>query len=372
MERAIQRSRWENLNIWVRANLPATIVVGLSILLAIFIAIEAGPSQIANVVVTGGMWALLAAGLALVFGVMNIPHFAHGESFMIGTYVGWIVFTPISDYLKDNPNAFLSLIAPLLGVIAAAIVGAIAGAIIERLVFAPLRRRSRTGWVMNTFLLTVGLSFVLINGVTILPSVGTLMKDVSWLQGLGEFIEGLPFGPQFRGIPRYYDVPPVEFLGMRIAVDRIFAFAIAIVTIAALTYFMQRTRTGRAIRAVSQDETGAELMGINLGFIHTLTFSLATAMAAMSGAALLFMFQAYPTVGLKPLYLAWYVVMMVGLGNVYGAIIGGFIVALLQTATQQFFGISWELVIPTVVMILILILVPSGIFGSEVKGVQEQ
>jgi branched-chain amino acid transport system permease protein len=84
------------------------------------------------------------------------------------------------------------------------------------------------------------------------------------------------------------------------------------------------------------------------------------------------MFQAYPTVGLKPLYFAWYVVMLVGLGNIAGAIIGGFIVALLQTATQQFFGINWEDVIPTIVMVLVLIVAPSGIFGSEVKGVQEQ
>jgi branched-chain amino acid transport system permease protein len=344
----IERSFGDRLAIFVRGNLPAIVVVGFSIVLAIVIAIDAGASQIANVIVTGGMWALLAAGLALVFGVMNIPHFAHGESFMVGAYVGYFVFTPISDYLKNNPNGFLSFIAPVLGVIAAAIVGMIMGIIIERLIFAPLRRRTRAGWVMNTFLLTVGLSYVLINGTT------------------------LVLGPNFRGIPRYYDVPPIEFLGMRVAVDRIFAFVIAIITIAALTYFMQRTRTGRAIRAVSQDETGAQLVGINLGFIHTLTFGLATAMAAMAGAALLFMFQAYPTVGLKPLYLSWYVVMMVGLGNVYGAVIGGFIVALLQTATQQFFGISWELVIPTAVMILILILVPSGIFGSEVKGVQEQ
>jgi branched-chain amino acid transport system permease protein len=349
MERPlVERSYLDTLTIKLRSNLPAVIVIGLSIVMAVFIAMETGPSQIANVIVTGGMWALLAAGLALVFGVMNIPHFAHGESFMVGAYVGYFVFTPLSDYLKDNPSPVLSFFAPVVGVIAAAIVGAILGAIIERLVFAPLRKRTRSGWVMNTFLLTVGISFVLVYGTT------------------------LVLGPNFRGIPRYYDVPPIEFLGMRVAVDRIFAFIIAIITIAALTYFMQRTRTGRAIRAVSQDETGAQLVGINLGFIHTLTFSLATAMAAMAGAALLFMFQAYPSVGLKPLYLAWYVVMMVGLGNVYGAIIGGFIVAMLQTATQQFFGISWDLVIPTVVMILILILVPSGIFGSEVKGVQEQ
>jgi branched-chain amino acid transport system permease protein len=239
-------------------------------------------------------------------------------------------------------------VAPLLGVFAALIVGAVLGVVLERLIFAPLRKRTKAGWVMNTFLLTVGLSFVLTNGVT------------------------LTLGPNFRGIPRYYDVDPIEFLGMRLAVDRVVAFAIAIVTILVLTYFMQRTRTGRAIRAVAQDETGAELVGINIGYIHTLTFSMATAMAAMAGAALLFMFQAYPTVGLKPLYFAWYVVMLVGLGNVYGAIVGGFIVALLQTATQQFIGIAWEDVVPTIVMILILILIPSGIFGSEVKGIQEQ
>jgi branched-chain amino acid transport system permease protein len=349
MERTVTQPSFLNkLGMTVRGNLPATIVLGFSVLLAIVIAIKTGPSQLANVVVTGGMWALLAAGLALVFGVMNIPHFAHGESFMVGSYVGYFVFTALNNYLKENPSALLSVLAPNVGVIAALLVGAVMGAILERLIFAPLRKRTRVGWVMNTFLLTVGLSFILVNGTT------------------------LVLGPNFRGIPRYYDVPPIEFLGVRVAVDRVWAFAIALITIAVLAVFLQRTRTGRAIRAVSQDETGAELVGINIGSIHTLTFSLATATAAMAGAALLFMFQAYPTVGLKPLYFSWYVVMLVGLGNVYGAIIGGFLVALLQTATQQFIGIAWEDVVPTVVMIIILILVPSGIFGSEVKGIQEQ
>ncbi len=148
--------------------------------------------------------------------------------------------------------------------------------------------------------------------------------------------------------------------------------AIALVTIGLLWFFLRQTKTGRAIRAVSQDETGAQLVGINLDFIQTLTFSLATGTAAISGASLLFMFQAYPTVGLTPLYFAWYVVMLVGLGNIAGAIVGGFIVALLQSATQLFIGLSWQSVVPTAIMILVLILAPSGIFGSEVKGVQEQ
>jgi branched-chain amino acid transport system permease protein len=349
MDRTLaQGSLLDSIRTRVGRNLPAIVVILFSLLLAIVIGIKTGPAQLMNVVVTGGMWALLAAGLALVFGVMNIPHFAHGESFMVGAYVGYFVFTALNTYLENHPSPALVALAPNVGIIAALIAGAVVGAVIERVAIGPLRKRTRFAWVMNTFLLTVGLSFILTNGTT------------------------LVMGPNFRGIPRYYDVPPLQILGVNVSVDRIWAFAIAIVTIAALTFFLQRTRTGRAIRAVSQDETGAELMGINLQSIYTLTFALATAMAAMAGATMLFMFQAYPTVGLKPLYISWYVVMLVGLGNVYGAIVGGFIVALLETATQQFIGIAWEDVFPTLVMILVLLVVPSGIFGSEVKGIQEQ
>jgi len=338
----------ERLRLSIKAKLSVWIVILLTLAFSVLIAVAAGPSQLANTIISGGMWALMAVGLALVFGVMNIPHFAHGESFMVGGYVAYFVFTPISNYLKDNPSPFLSAIAPFAGMIVAALVGFVLGAIIEKLVFYPLRTRSRKGWIMNAFLLTVGISFILTNGSL------------------------LVLGASFRGVPRYWDVPPIQFLGMRLAVDRVVAFVIALIAIVVFWLFLQKTRTGRAIRAVSQDETGAEMVGINLNGIQTLTFALATALAALAGATLLFMFQAYPTVGLKPLYFAWYVVMLVGLGNVAGAILGGFIVAVLQTFTQQFVGVAWEDVIPVGVMILVLLFVPSGIFGSEVKGIQEQ
>jgi len=332
----------------IKDNLPVVLVGTFSLILLIAIGIKGGPAQIFNTIVVGGMWALLAVGLALVFGVMNIPHFAHGESFMVGGYVGYFVVTPLLVILGERPNPLLKNMAPFAGIIAAGIVGALLGVIIERLIFAPLRHRTKSGWVMNAFLLTVGISFVMTNGAT------------------------LVLGPNFRGIQNYWDVEPVEFMGARLSVDRLVAFAIAVVTISLFWRFLRATRTGRAIRAVSQDETGAQMVGINLDFIHTLTFSLSTATASIAGAALLFMFQAYPTVGLKPLYFSWYVVMLVGLGNVAGAIVGGFIVALLQTGTQLFFTITWETVIPTVVMIMVLLIAPSGLFGSEVKGVQEQ
>jgi branched-chain amino acid transport system permease protein len=100
--------------------------------------------------------------------------------------------------------------------------------------------------------------------------------------------------------------------------------------------------------------------------------ALSGGLAAMAGASLLFIFPAYPTAGLRPLYVAWYVVILVGLGNVSGAVVGGFIVALLQTLTSFYIGVGWEDVIPTAIIIIILIFRPSGLFGSEVKGIQEQ
>ncbi|MBA7610560.1 High-affinity branched-chain amino acid transport system permease protein LivH [subsurface metagenome] len=332
----------------LKTRTSAWVVIVVTIGLAIVIGKVGGAAQVANAVVSGGMWALLAVGLALILGVMNIPNFSHGESFMVGAYVAYFVFSPLYKYNLVSGSKFLFIVGPFIGFIAAALAGFILGIIIERLIFSPLRKRTRERWVMNAFLLTVGISFILTNGTN------------------------LVIGPNFRGIPRYWDVAPFSFLGVRLTVDRIVAFTIAVVSIAALWFFLRRTKTGRAIRAVSQDESGADMVGINIRFIHTLTFGLGTSMASVAGACLLFMFQAYPTVGLKPLYFAWYVVMLVGLGNVSGAIVGGFIVAFLQTGTQQFIGVAWEEVVPTIVMMLVLIVAPSGIFGSEVKGIQEQ
>lgn len=334
-------------NFFVRKPIAAAVIIA-TIVLAVIVGRVGGLSQVINAIISGGMWALMATGLTLILGVMNVPNFFHGESFMVGSYVAFFIFNPINKYLMKNPSPFFGAISPFLGFIIAALVGFGLGMGLERLVFHPLRVRTKARWVMNSFLLTVGVSFIMTNGTN------------------------LVLGPNFRGIPRYWDIDPITIITARLTLDRLVAFGIAAVALIGLWYFMRKTKTGRAIRAVSQDEQGASMVGVNINRIHTLTFGLGTAMAALAGACLLFMFQAYPTVGLKPLYFSWYVVMLVGLGNVSAAVIGGFIVAVLQTATQQFFGVAWEEVVPTVVMMLVLIVAPSGIFGSEVKGVQEQ
>lgn len=336
------------LVLWRWLTSAAGITIILSIIAAIWAAIDAGPFILVNTIVTGGMWALLSMGLSLVFGVMNIPNFAHGEFFLAGSLTAYLVFTPLREGLMENPNPTLSLLAPLLGILAAIVVGLILGAVLEKLVFYQLRKRSREQWVMNSFLLTVGISVVIINVVQLL------------------------WGADFRGIPRYWDLPALELFGVNVSVDRVAAFLLAVIALAIFWYFMRRTQTGRAIRAVAQDEMGSLMVGINLNRILLLTMSLSAALAAMAGASLLFIFPAYPTAGLRPLYVAWYVVILVGLGNVSAAVIGGFIVALLQTLTSYYVGVGWEDVIPTAIIIIILIVKPSGLFGSEVKGIQEQ
>jgi branched-chain amino acid transport system permease protein len=324
------------------------LVIGIVALVLIVSALFK-PSILVDTLITGGMWALMAGGLALVFGVMNVPNFAHGEFFMIGSLVAITIFGPIQKVLRSNPdNLFLNVFGPFPGILAAVVVGFVVGVLLEVVLFRALRRRASEQWLMNVFLLTAGISVILVNGNRLL------------------------FGNDFRGIRAYWDTDPLEILGVGVSVDRAMVFVIAMITIAMFAVFLQRTRTGRAMRAVAQDETGAQMGGIDLNRIFMLTMGVSCALAALAGAVLLFMYPSFPDVGVQPLYLAWYVVILAGLGNVQGAIIGAFIVALLQTLTIYYVGLGWVDVLPTAFIILILLFKPSGLFGSEVKGVWEQ
>jgi branched-chain amino acid transport system permease protein len=114
------------------------------------------------------------------------------------------------------------------------------------------------------------------------------------------------------------------------------------------------------------------MVGIGIKGILMLTMSLSCALAAIAGASLLFMYPSYPAVGLEPLYMAWFVVILAGLGNVLGAVMGAFMVALLKVLTVEYIGSGWDFVVPSALIIVVLIFKPSGIFGSEVRGVLDK
>ncbi|MGD8290644.1 MAG: branched-chain amino acid ABC transporter permease [Desulfobacterales bacterium] len=342
----MQQTLFHDLFEWLKTAAGITIL--MSIAVAIVATVDRGLFILINTVVTGGMLAMVAIGLAMVLGVMNVVQFAHGEYFMIGSLTAYYIFTPIAEGLSRHPNPVWSFCAPFVAIFSALIAGALAGALTERLVFRQLRKRSRENWVMNTFLLTVGLNVVLINGHQLL------------------------FGTDFKGITRYWSGPPVSIADVYFSRDRAMVFLLAVVICVLFWLFMGYTRTGRAIRSVSQDETGALMMGINLDAIMTLTMAIGCGLAAVAGGSLLFMYPSYPTVGLEPLYLSWIIVIFVGLGNIMGAFVGGFIVALLKVLTVEYIGAGWDFVVPVGIIIIVLIFKPSGVFGTGVRGVFEQ
>jgi branched-chain amino acid transport system permease protein len=182
----------------------------------------------------------------------------------------------------------------------------------------------------------------------------------------------LLFGVNPKGITRYWSGNPFEFMGIFISRDRVISLVISAVVVTVFSAFMKYSKTGRAIRAVSQDEAGALSVGINLGVVQILTMALSCGLAAVAGATLLYIYPSYPTVGLEPLYMAWFVVILAGLGNILGAAVCSFLVALLKVATVEYIGMGWDYVIPTAFITLILLVKPNGIFGSVVRSIHNE
>lgn len=284
--------------------------------------------------VRGGLYAQMALMLALILGVMSIISMINGEIYMIGAYVAYFAFATYG-------------LNPILAILCAGIVAFILGALIERGPVAAMRKRAGEDWHLNTFLLTVGLAFVIRNLAMLL-----------WT-------------PTYRGI-RWYWEGTVNIGGMGISIDRLVALTIAAISITSLQLFLRRTRLGRAIRAVSQDERGAMLAGINNKNIYTLSFGIACMLGGIAGASMLSILPASPYMGTGPNNYAWLVVMLAGLGNVGGAVVGGFLIGMVEAVAFQFFGEGWPYVISICILILVMVIKPSGIFGTSVKGVWER
>jgi len=325
---------------------PGGITITIFIICLILVTIHKGPYIFINTLITGGMWALMAVGVSLIFGVMNIANFAHGEFFMIGSLVAYFLMQPMMKYLQYHPNSFLIYIGPFLIVISGAVTGALLGVLVERVVFKQLRLRNRYNWLLNCFLVTIGLSIFLQNSHQLL------------------------FSANYKGITSYWS-GTVKILDVIISIDRTVAFLMALVTMTALFLFMKYSKPGKAIRAVSQDEAGAKMVGVSVDNIQMLTFALSCGLAALAGASLLFMFPSYPTVGVVPLFNSYFIVILVGFGNVAGAIPGGFIIAFFNVLTRTYLGEGWELVLPVLLICLVLIVKPSGLFGAKVKTMLE-
>ena len=275
------------------------------------------------------MYVLIALGLALVYGVMKIPNFAHGEYYLFGAYATYFALTSFG-------------MSPVLAIIFAALVGFVLGAVIEKLTFSPLRKRNTGDWVTNAFMIGAGIQLIIQNGAQLLFTANYLGVEYLWEGG-------------------------VQIGSINVAYDRLVAFCIAMVTLVVFWLFLKKTRTGISILAVADDETGAMLMGVDIKKIHTLTYALSCMLAALAGGALLSVTPAYPTMGTAPNLAAWFTVILVGVGNLSAVIVGGFMVGLIEVFSTYIFGAAWQNVVSLSVIILILLFKPNGLFGRKQK-----
>jgi branched-chain amino acid transport system permease protein len=285
--------------------------------------IEQVAVQLFNGLVFGVIYCLMATGLTLIFGVMGIINFAHGEFFMLGGYFALFLLT-------------LYGLNPIISIFMAMLIVGLIGLIIERGIITPLRRKP--DWDVRAFIVTFALSVTLQN-----------IALVIW-------------GANWRVVP-YYFSGVINLFIINVAIDRIVPFIFSLVLIILVWIFIHHTKTGIAIQAVSMNRDAASVMGINVNRIYAITFTLSATLAASAGAFLTPILAVYPTVGMEPLLKSFAVVVMGGLGSVKGSIFSGIILGCAEAITVLFIGSTYKDIIPFLLIILILYLRPKGLFG---------
>ncbi|TAM91493.1 branched-chain amino acid ABC transporter permease [bacterium] len=275
-------------------------------------------------VLLGGVYALISIGLTLIFGVMRIVNFAHGEFLMVGMYLAYYLVTA----MHVNPYLALVVVAPGLYLF---------GLLVEMAIIKPTIGKSD---VVQVFA-TVGLSIVL--------QAAALMAFSANVVGLN-----LPITNAL-----------IHLGWLTIGVPQVLAFVAAMLVAAALFIFLGRTDVGRAIRATAQDRSAAALMGIDVPAIYRLTFALGSAMTGLAGGLLMPIYSVSPDVGTQFVLVAFVVVVLGGMGSVTGALVGGLLIGIVETFSGFVIDPQWKAAIYFVIFLIVLVVRPAGLFGMR-------
>ncbi|MBL8669709.1 MAG: branched-chain amino acid ABC transporter permease [Alphaproteobacteria bacterium] len=280
--------------------------------------------QVANGLVNGMGYVLVAVGLTLVFGVLRIVNFAHGEFYMLGAYVLFFVIT-----LAGIPYVPAVLLTT-------AIVAGV-GVAASELLFKPLRREHE----FTILMVSLGLSLMLANG--------------------GELL----FGADPKSIPSPYADMTVELGPVFLTWQRIIVIVAAGALIGLVYLFIRFTRMGKMMQATAQNREGAALTGINIDWVHTYTFALACGLAAVSGALLGPTATILPTVGEWAVLKAFIVVVMGGLGSMGGAVVGGLLLGVAEALGANYISIAFKDAIGYAIIVAVLLWRPAGLFAGK-------
>jgi len=278
--------------------------------------------QVINGLAIGGVYVLIALGLTTVFGILGIAHFAHGSVSMFGGYLTYFLATAQGFPL-------------VLAILAALAVGLLLGALIELLAYRPVRKASH----INAFIVALGLTMM---------------------------VEGINlelFGHEQVVIPT--DLSNViEIGGVTIPELRLYVILAALLLIAAMTVFVEKTKTGQAIRAVAENRDAAILMGVNVKTIPIIVFSISTALGVCAGVMVGSLFAIAPGIGEWLVVKGFAVLILGGLGSIPGAVVGGLVLGVTEALAAGFVSSAYKDVIAFVVMIAVLLFRPQGLMGK--------
>ncbi len=283
---------------------------------------EALIQHLVNGLLLGSTYSLLGVGLTLIFGLMNVVNFAHGEFYTLGAYVTFAMLT-------------LASVGFTLAILLAILGGMLVGAACERLLLRPLRGES----IDTTMLVMIGLWIALQNA------------------------ELLAWGGVAKSVPVPFATEPVVLGAVSVAPLRLFVFAVSALLIAGAHGLLWRTRLGTAMRATFQDRETAALMGVSVERVHTITFALGAGLAAAAGALLGPVFLVYPSMGDLAALKAFSVVILGGLGNFLGAAVGGLLLGVAEELGAGYISSGYRDAVGFVIIVAMLLVRPAGLFG---------
>ena len=283
-------------------------------------------TQVLNGLQLGSIYALVALGYTMVYGIILLLNFAHGDIIMFGSYVAWIALVQ----LGLNPA-----IAVLLAIFGCVVLGVL----IDKVAYAPLREAPR----LSILITAIGVSYLLENGVQLL------------------------LGADAKVVPSIIDLGTAQVFGSTLSGTALLTVAVTIVATVVLTLLVQKTRLGKAMRAVSEDMGAARLMGVNVNSTISFTFAVGSALAGI--AAILYSMayqQVSPTMGVMLGTKAFVAAVLGGIGSIPGAVIGGLIVGFSEVFVAAF-GLSvWQDAVVFLLLILVLVVKPTGLLGRPV------
>lgn len=281
--------------------------------------------QLINGLSLGSIYALLALGYTMIYGIIKIIHFAHGDVYMLGAFFG---------YYTINVWHFNFIMALFGSMIFCALVGML----IEFVTYRPLRHSSRIAVLITA----IGVSYFLENGMSVLFSGDT------------------------RDFPQVIKQVNYEWFGIRITNIQLLIFATTIILMIILQLIVKKTKMGRAMRAAAADPVAAELMGININGTISFVFAIGSAMAGAAGVLIgLYYNSIEPTMGLTPGIKAFVAAVVGGVGSIPGAAVGAVIIGCLESLMQAIGFSAFKDAAVYVVLIIVLLFLPAGLFGNK-------